>query len=188
MMTLPPLIGISGKAGSGKDTVAAYLVEKHGYFSLAFADPIKAIGREVFDFTGRELDGDLKEVPDHRFNKSPRWVMQTIGTDFRNIWPLVWVKHLENRIRRHWSSPSFPRAVGARPLVITDVRFVDEARMLYRLGAKLIRVEREGAGAVNGVPGHVSETELDGSAWDLLIYNEGTVGALWEKVEGWLGR
>lgn len=51
------IIAISGKAGSGKDTVAEYLVEKHNFTKIAFADPIKRFAKDVFSFNVDELWG-----------------------------------------------------------------------------------------------------------------------------------
>ena len=51
------LLGICGKAGSGKDTAAAYLIEKHGFVKLAFADPLKRFAKGVFGFTSEQLWG-----------------------------------------------------------------------------------------------------------------------------------
>lgn len=58
------LVGISGQAGSGKDTVADYLVSEYGYVKVSLADPIKRFGREVFGFTDTQLWG-----PSHHRNE-----------------------------------------------------------------------------------------------------------------------
>ena len=42
------LVGITGKAGSGKDTVGDYLVKSHGFKKIALADPIKRLVKDVF--------------------------------------------------------------------------------------------------------------------------------------------
>jgi hypothetical protein len=51
------IVGIAGKAGSGKDTVADILVKGHGFTKVALADPLKRICREVFKFTDEQLWG-----------------------------------------------------------------------------------------------------------------------------------
>ena len=63
------LIGICGKAGSGKDTVADLLVGRHGFAKVALADPLKRICREVFQFTDEQLWGpsEKRNAGDVRF-------------------------------------------------------------------------------------------------------------------------
>ena len=56
-MAFNNIIGISGKAGSGKDTVAEYLVEKHGYMKISFADPLKRFAASVFGYNAQQLWG-----------------------------------------------------------------------------------------------------------------------------------
>ena len=53
------IIALNGKKGSGKDTMAKYMCEKFGFVNYGFADPIKEVGRILFDFTDEQLDGLL---------------------------------------------------------------------------------------------------------------------------------
>jgi len=66
---------LNGRACSGKDTFADYLVEKYGYKKISFADPIYKIAREYFDMTTKN-----------------RTLLQAIGQKFREIDPDVWVR------------------------------------------------------------------------------------------------
>lgn len=63
------IIGISGLAGSGKDTAADFLVKNHGFVRIGLADPLKRICKEVFDFTDEQLWGPSSErdAPDSRY-------------------------------------------------------------------------------------------------------------------------
>jgi hypothetical protein len=60
------LIGILGEAGSGKDTAGQILVQDHGYYSLAFADPIKLFCMWMFGWEPHQLWGDssFRNEPD----------------------------------------------------------------------------------------------------------------------------
>jgi hypothetical protein len=62
------LLGISGLAGSGKDTVANFL-RNLNFVPIALADPLKRICREVFDFTEDQLWGPSasRNKPDTRY-------------------------------------------------------------------------------------------------------------------------
>ncbi|MEU9859193.1 hypothetical protein AB0E19_38720, partial [Streptomyces sp. NPDC047974] len=88
------IIGITGRARSGKDTLAEFLVSDHGFVKLSFAAPIRAF---VADITGLPVsameDGPLKEEPlDWLNGQTPRRLMQTVGTEWgremidRDLW------------------------------------------------------------------------------------------------------
>jgi len=82
------IIGICGLIGSGKDTVADYLVNEHGYRRESFANPLKDAVAAVFGWDREMLEGRSKESRQWReqtdawwserlgMNITPRWVMQ----------------------------------------------------------------------------------------------------------------
>jgi hypothetical protein len=165
------IVGLGGKAGSGKNTAAAYLADL-GYQTMAFADPLKEAAGAIFGFGAEQLDGDLKEIVDRRLQKSPRFVLQALGDACRGLWPEVFVAALRRRLR--------PVDL---PVVVTDVRFGNEAQSLAYLGAILIRIDRPGAQAVNGIEGHHSETALDGwQGWHATVMNDGDRYSLYKKI------
>jgi energy-coupling factor transporter ATP-binding protein EcfA2 len=194
------IVGLTGKAGSGKDTVAgmlnAIIFDEYGHLSvrpsasLAFADPMKKFCAEVFDFSEEQLYGKLKEEPDLRYPRThvepgtgcayrthltPRYALQTLGTQWgRDCYPNIWVEY---GIRR---AQEFLK-VGAKLVTITDVRFENEADAVHEAGGKILRVVRPGAATV-GIAGHKSETEMDGITADFEILNDGTLVDLREKV------
>jgi hypothetical protein len=63
------IIGISGKANSGKDTVADYLAKQYKLTKVALADPLKRFVMEVFDFSEEQLWGssEKREEFDERY-------------------------------------------------------------------------------------------------------------------------
>ena len=64
------IVGVTGQAGSGKDTVADRLVEEHGYMKIALADPLKRFGHVVFGFTPEQLWGpsEMRNKMDKRYD------------------------------------------------------------------------------------------------------------------------
>jgi len=62
------IIGISGLARTGKSTVADFLSE-FNMVSLSFADPMKRIAKDVYDFEDEHLWGasEMRSVPDKRY-------------------------------------------------------------------------------------------------------------------------
>ena len=148
------LIGLTGPPGCGKDTAAAHLVKTHGFVRVAFADPIRQVAlaidpyvhffrlSEVIDFLGWDRAKRQPEV---------RRLLQTIGTEAgRDIHGTdVWIDKTFSAITQ----------LGAdQPVVITDVRFDNEARRLRTFGGRLVRIRRK-TDNEDAVMAHRSETE-----------------------------
>lgn len=169
-------IGITGLARSGKDSIGAYLQTAHGFERYAFAGPIKAGIRVMFGLDGRHTDGLLKEIPTARLKgKSPRQVMQTLGTEWgrQHVAPTIWTDlGLEK-----WRGM---RDEG-RSLVITDVRFENEAHEIRRGGGVVLHVVRPNAA---NVAAHSSEAGVEFKQGDFAVCNSGTLAELFQQVEG----
>jgi hypothetical protein len=134
------IIGITGAIGSGKDTVADYLVAHHGFKRLSFAGKVKDVAALVCGWDRDMLEGltpesrAWREVVDPYWGLSPRQALQRIGTEmFRAyIHPDTWVK-------------SVVRIIQANPgvnYVITDCRFENEVTAIKDLGGSIWSIER----------------------------------------------
>lgn len=147
---LQMIVGLAGRKGSGKSTVAEILKDKFGYRTMSFATPLKDMLMAMGVTEDEIYNIDLKEKPLERFGgKSPRELLQLLGTDFaRNmVAEDVWVRALEARID--------PKDM----LVIDDVRFPNEAEMIRDHGGKIVRVIREGQ-EQGLIDTHVSEAGI----------------------------
>ena len=72
-MSLPNIIGLSGAAGCGKDTVADHLIAEHGYSKISFAAPIKRAIEAMFGVGDEIWARDVKEKKhQHLLGFSPR--------------------------------------------------------------------------------------------------------------------
>lgn len=163
------LIGLCGQARSGKDTVAYHLVCRYRLIRRAFADPIKEIVNDMFDWDERHSDGDLKEEVDGAWGFSPRQAYQRFGTEFaRELNPNVWILMMQNYLKNTRGN-----------YVISDVRFENEANWVRRNGL-LLHVFREGCAKVND---HVSETPVPVTDSDLVVANNGTIPELYQAVD-----
>lgn len=196
------LIGISGKRRAGKDTVAQFLTTR-GYFVSAFATPLKDACRAVFGFTHSQVQTagfpltpaqeQEKSTVDPYWGVTPGWVLQVVGTEcFREAFGRKWAAQTGRdpaEAADVWVLAKERFLCEAREtdkIVITDVRFENEARMIRRLGGKLVRVERPGLPepADGRSSTHVSETALDAwTDWDYRIVNDSTLDVLFTKVD-----
>lgn len=177
------LIGITGAKGSGKDTFAAVLMEKN-FYNLKMADPLKNMLRELYRYAGidaetieRKIEGDMKEQPCRILGgKTPRWAMQSLGTEWRNMIDT----HLWSNL---WEAKAVDLLKDGTPIVCTDIRFHHEEQMLRNLGGRLIRIERPGH-EINDQ--HSSEIEMLSFQVDETVYNDGSVRRLRTKAENFL--
>jgi hypothetical protein len=172
------VIGLVGVARSGKDTLAGHLQnifnEKYDrHFKLmAFADVLKKMCQKHFDLSIEQLWGNAKEIPDKKYKKmgldeywTPREIMQEIGEFYRKIDYDFWVKTLSKNI-------------VDEDVLITDVRYINEADFVRENKGFLIKVVRDADNKIHGSD-HGSETGLDNYyGFDLVITNNGTLDDL----------
>lgn len=169
------LIGITGKARSGKDTAARHLVMNHEFVRLAFADPLKLAAQEIFGLTAEQTWSDeLKEIVIQRWGMAPRKMFQLLGTEC--VKPFfgedMWIKRLDMNYEILKDSDN---------VVVTDVRFDPEADYIRSKGGIIVEVRR-GTGLAGEAGGHVSERGLSKPA-DLVIENYGTLEDLHDAVD-----
>lgn len=164
------LIGLSGKAGSGKDTVAGILYRLYGLHTLHFADPLKTAARVIFGFTSPQLyDPVHKESVDSYWGFSPRKALQLLGTEgCRSVFGGdVWVRSLMKKLI------SLPQIIPG--VAVADVRFIEEFEALKSCGGFMVRIHRPFSTTL--CTNHASEIDLDNRNldWDFEILNSGTL-------------
>lgn len=195
---MPWLLGLTGHAGAGKDSVAAVLGSA-GYRTCALADALRIEVAEAWHIDPAMLtDRARKELPSPALRaahgmraewlhwcsvqgislhepRSPRWVLQQFASFRRDRDALHWVRHVLVWIAQQ-------SRLGAPGVVITDVHYANEAEALRAQGARLLRVHRPGlAGLPAETAQHASEhhtaIEVDGD-----IHNDGTLADLSAEV------
>lgn len=153
------IIGLGGKAGSGKSTVAKILVDEFRFKEFAFADELKIYAQKYFGFTNEEI----KTKPPHVRN-----IFQGLGSFVRyEVDEDFWIDKLDEKLVYEEGN-----------IVISDVRYINEAEHVRGKGGILIRVESPSCMNFN----HESETQLDGYYWDIVIKNDSTIHDLHYKV------
>ena len=209
------IIGICGFMGSGKDTIADYLVNVHGFKRESFANSLKDAVATTFNWDREMLEGRSKQSRLWREqvdawwakrldmpNLTPRWVLQYFGTEVvRNgFHDDMWIASLENRL-----------AQSTDDIVITDCRFPNELKAIRAAGGQCVRVKRgpepqwyEFAVQYNKGPKrnmtwalsrgqledqqiHPSEYSWVGQEFDCIFENDDTLDSLYTKVETFFG-
>lgn len=193
MTTLPPLVGLIGKKRVGKDTFAAVLVEEFGFARVAFADPLKEMALTIDPVIGwyanngsavhMRLDTAValrgwEEAKD--VYPEARRFLQRLGDGVRQFDPEFWVRagmRKARALRRGGSDAAVVFGPG-QPVVITDVRYPNEADAIRDAGGVLVRIVRPG---VDDGDTHASETALDGYAGvENVIHNDTDIRGLRE--------
>ncbi|MFZ5852281.1 MAG: DUF4406 domain-containing protein [Actinomycetota bacterium] len=186
------LIGVSGYARAGKDTIG-HLLAGHGYRRVAFADVL----REALARLNPKLHEDWGEPVDARVRR-PRTVRVADavaahgveGTKTHTLFGAEYVallQRLGTEVGRQmlgedvWVNAALDPLPDGGRYVVTDCRFPNEAAAVKAAGGQMWRVERPGVGPRND---HPSETALDDWAFDCVLPNEGTVQDLAGKVAG----
>lgn len=155
----PRIIGLCARAGHGKSTVAKMLVECWGARIEPLAKALKTMAQKIYGLTDAQVYGtqEDKDRVDPRWGKSPRVLLQELGTEIvrETLGEDVWVNATLASIRRQAALDE-----SSRIYVIDDVRFPNEVKEINRAGGKIIRLVCPDAPPPEN-PNHPSETGPD---------------------------
>ena len=163
------IIGLLGRAGSGKTSIAKYLQAK-GFRIISFADPIKELAREYFGLTAEEV---YETKPPHA-----RAILQGIGSLIRQeIDENYFIQEAANKIRY--------ADLQAQLFCIDDVRLMAEAQFIKDLGGIVVKIECPDSPCALTEQAQAHETEqINGKPYDHLICAEyGNVERLYNGIE-----
>ena len=205
------IIGVCGFIGSGKDTVADYLVNFHEFRRESFANTLKDAVAAVFGWDRTMLEGRTKTAREWREqvdpwwaqrlnmpNLTPRWVLQYWGTEVcrRGFHDDIWIASLENKLRN-----------SSDNIVISDCRFPNEIASIRSAGGRIVWIKRgelpewyDAAVHVNRGPNgnmmwsssktklesigiHASETAWVGTKFDAELDNNGSIDDLYLAIK-----
>jgi len=204
------IIGICGFIGSGKDTIADYLTNFHGFRRESFANSLKDAIAQVFGWDRVMLEGRTKEAREWRErvdpwwaerldmpNLTPRWILQYWGTEVcrKGFHDDIWIASLEHKLLNSKDN-----------IVISDCRFPNEIKSIKQAGGMVIRVVRgpepewyrdaadmnAGEHCMNWMLAktrmdklkiHASETAWVGTKFDHVLTNDDSIDDLYAKVQ-----
>jgi hypothetical protein len=204
------IIGVCGFIGSGKDTVADYLVNFHEFRRESFANTLKDAVSNVFGWDRTMLEGRTKQAREWREQVDPWWsqrlnmseltprlMLQLWGTEVcrRGFHDDIWIASLENKLRN-----------SSDNIVISDCRFPNEIASIRNAGGRIVWVKRGvlpdwyedavnmNAGNTNmswmisktridqlGI--HASETAWVGTKFDAELDNNGSIDDLYLQIK-----
>ena len=205
------IIGVCGFIGSGKDTIADYLTNFHGFRRESFANSLKDAVALVFGWDRTMLEGRTKQAREWReqvdpwwsdrlgYSVTPRWILQYWGTEVcrKGFHDDIWIASLENKLRN-----------STDDVVVSDCRFPNEIKSIKAAGGIVVRVHRgpepewyDAAVSMNkGDRGnmnwalskakmedlkiHASETAWVGTDFDAILDNNGNIDDLFTQVKG----
>jgi hypothetical protein len=204
------IIGVCGFIGSGKDTVADYLTNFHGYRRESFANSLKDAVAQVFGWDRTMLEGRTKQAREWREqvdpwwaerldmpSLTPRWILQYWGTEVcrKAFHDDIWIASLENKLRN-----------SKDDIVISDCRFPNEIKSIRSAGGQIVWVQRgplpdwyndacdvnAGDKCMNWALAtkrmemrkiHASETAWVGTKFDHILDNNATIDDLYLQVK-----
>lgn len=151
------LIGLCGRKGSGKTTIAKSL---KNWARASFAQPLRSMVAAMGVDDKYLYDPNFKEVPIPRIGFTGRFLLQTLGTEWgrQTVDENFWVRIMEMKL---------DKLDG--PVVIDDVRFDNEARMIRERGGKIYQVVTPGVPAAED--GHASERGVSPELVDHVVEN-----------------
>jgi hypothetical protein len=174
------IIGLSGYAQVGKDTVAQHLADKYGFVKVSFADPIRealyALDPQIPDYPG--INGiRLSWIVDRygweiakQSSPEVRRMLQRFGTEIgRNMFG-----------EDFWVNQGLLKASQHDNVVFADTRFENEANAIRKHGGQVWRIHKPDHGPVNG---HLSEVALDDYNFDWRIPNYTGIDELYQIID-----
>lgn len=173
---------LSGWSTSGKDTVASLLQEYYGFQRLAFADILKEMVADEFQFPLEWTHSDVgkQKIPLMGAGKTVRELLILRGQGIRKERndPGLFARLVAEKIQQTNSTLNF---------VITDWRLPIELETLETIlqsGSLLkIRIQRSGLFS-SPVADSFTETQLDSYPFDFTLKNPGTTReALFQQIQ-----
>lgn len=202
MSNTPVLIGIGGLLASGKDTVADYLVEHHGFIKIGMSEPLNDALLALDPYVakpGHYFDEYPHDMPYIRYtqlysdmgytrakeHKEVRRLLQTLGTEVGRdmIDPEVWTNIAKRHIQQFMAD--------GHSVILTGIRFPNERDMISSLSGALVWVDRPskeplitpGGSPAGTYSTHSSENTIKDSDFEIHLLNDRTLGGLYLITE-----
>lgn len=189
------IIAITGKAGSGKDTIAQYLCSRYlNTYTESFAAPLKRACAEAFGIPLEDFHSTIrKELTNPLWGVSPRKIAQFVGTEMfreslKNLIPgaeSFWVNRMSKLLAGQLATETDGIYDSDDNIVIPDLRFQNEYEFVASNSGIIIHLTKPGADGTVGIPNHISEAgiEFTHPHKTYYLHNDSSLEALYGKVE-----
>jgi hypothetical protein len=173
------IIGLVGGGRTGKNTIAERLEVQHGFWELAFAEPLYDGLQATLNLPDEVLDPDRKDSAVPELGVSLRELLQGYGDFIRaKCGPDILIRRLHERLRK-------AAGFGHDAFVITDVRLEAEIAWIRSMGGAIWWVARPNSPAIRE---HHTEAIIEFSnrvsqPADVFLLNDGTWAELAVKVD-----
>lgn len=162
------IIGLVGRSRVGKDTVASFFEGTHKVRRLA--QPVKDACKVLYGWSDVEVESAVKEQVDPRWGVTPRFAMVHLTQSMRQC------------MGANFFTKSFFDSWDGSPIVIPDVRFIEDIQEIHKRGGVTIKITRK------GVPDHLFECPIDSAQTMFEVENNGTLDELRTKIFNCLGQ
>lgn len=178
------VVGLTGFAGSGKSTVAAYLVEQHGFTRLSFAAPLKKMLRTLNPIMGNlgHQPIRLSELFAYGFNEQSLKESKDFGAEYRRLLQVLGTDCIRAVDEHFWVNAATAQMTDDNgKYVFDDARFPNEAEVISGLNEfGLWNVTRPGYEAVNG---HASEQHAGNMGERIWLHNGADLEGLHDQID-----
>ena len=173
------LVGLTGLAGCGKDTLAEMISNK-GWVRVAYADALKDM---CIDYLGLSKEDAYTQEGKVKYNEfwgmTNREILQKVGTDAMRtgFHSDVWIKIAQLKIQKLLEE--------GKKVIVTDARFDNEAKLIEDMGGVVVKIIRDGvtSNLSELEQKHISERGIDEHLISFTILNDLTKEKLVNEFE-----
>jgi len=188
------IIGVTGKAGCGKDTVATYLCQNKGFVQITFGGAVKDIVHIITGWSRDMIEGQTPEsrlaretVIHEQLGMTCRQLLQFVGTDLfrQQLNQNIWIN-----IVRDKTNDIIKNNKNVKGIVISDVRFDNEAQFIKSIGGIIVKIVRPQVVKnttlvmnenMNDEKNHISEKGIEIDV-DHIINNNSSIDYLYTQI------
>lgn len=206
------IISLTGNMGSGKDTMADYLVKEYGYVKISMADPFKRIAKDIYEFTDEQLWGpsSARNQEDKRYLRpdgsylSARIVTQLLGNELSRLaYPETWIVYMKRVVKKIQAGYFYDEKKGTyrvkgkksdyTGIIVSSCRFQNEIEAVKEIGGITVRLKRPSLPTEGflktGLKNHITETEqlaLPDDFFDYVIEVPEGLQNFYKAIDGFI--
>lgn len=167
------ILALAGKRGVGKTTSALFMARRHGFIRKSFAEPLRQISKQIFNFSDSDFEVANKERKFMLYDWTPREFLIRLGGLIR----FHDKDYFVNAALRDMNTKD--------DLVFDDCRFPEEANKIRYFGGKVVLIKRYASLNPFSSPlDDITETSMDNYKFDYIIEDSAntSLGSLYSAL------